>query len=200
MSRNFIQILIALIIATLCASAPAADFNFFGRSGDAIEINLGAIPGIAPGSTFSSLNTTGFANHTVLTSDLLTAQPFSTSGRLWVFANPARDTAAEGDINTAARGFQGTLSGSVLVNGVSKTFSVTVVPGYTGSGAGAVGQSSESMGDATNNPLYVAQQQQRLRYLGFVAQGGGAIAVDADFGPNTDAATRTFQGAFHRRR
>ena len=57
---------------------------------------------------------------------LLTAQPFTTSGRLWVFANPARDTAAEGDTNTAARGFQGTLSGSVLVNGVNKTFSVTV--------------------------------------------------------------------------
>src|SRR6478735_2697754 len=90
----------------------AADFNFFGRSGDAIEVNLGNIPGIAAGSTFSSLNTTGFANHTVLTSDLLTAQPFASTGHLWLFANPARDTAAEGDINTAARGFQGTLTGS----------------------------------------------------------------------------------------
>src|SRR3954452_7136961 len=95
--------------------APAADFNFFGRSGDAIEVNLGSIPGIDPGSSFSSLNLTGFANHTVLTSDTLNAQPFASSGRLWVFANPARDTAGEGDVNTAARGFQGTLSGSVLV-------------------------------------------------------------------------------------
>src|SRR6187401_3617333 len=137
------------VLATHGNDLAAADFNFFGRSGDAIEINLGAIPGVAPGSTFSSLNTAGFANHTVLTSDLLTTQPFSTSGRLWVFANPARDTAAEGDTNTAARGFQGTLGGSVLVNGVSKTFSVTVAPGYTGSGAGAVNQSSESMGDVT---------------------------------------------------
>ena len=197
MRRAFLTtIVITLLLREIGESAIAADFNFFGRSGDAIEINLGAIPGITAGSTFSSLNTTGFANHTVLTSDLLTAQPFSTSGRLWVFANPARDTTAEGDANTAARGFQGTLSGSVLVNGVSKTFSVTVAPGYTGSGAGSVGQSSESMGDATNNPLFVAQQQQRLRYLGFVAQGGAAIAVDADFGPNTDAALRTFQGAF----
>jgi hypothetical protein len=175
---------------------PAADFNFFGRSGDAIEVNLASIPGVAPGSTFSSLNTTGFANHTVLTSDTLTAQPFSSSGRLWVFANPARDTTAEGDVNIAARGFQGTLSGSVQVNGISKIFSITVAPGYTGSGAGAVGQSSESMGDATNNPLFVAEQQQRLRYFGFVRQGGAAIAVDGDFGPATDEATRTFQGAF----
>jgi len=192
------------MVAAICFAAPswpttyatAADFNFFGRSGDAIEINLGAIPGITPGSTFSALNISGFANHTVLTSDTLTAQPFSSSGRMWVFANPARDTAAEGDANTTARGFQGVLSGSVLVNGVSKTFSVTVQPGYTGSGAGAVGQSGESQGDATNNPLFVAQQQQRLRYLGFVRQGGAAIAVDGDFGPATNDATRTFQGAF----
>ena len=163
----------------LAAATPAADFNFFGRSGDGIEVNLA-----------------GFTNHTVLTSDLLTAQPFASSGRLWLFPNPARDTTGEGDTNIAARGFQGTLTGSVLVNGVSKTFGITVAPGYTGSGAGSVGQSSESMDGTANNPLYVAQQQQRLRYLGFAKQGGGAIAVDADFGPNTDTATRTFQGSF----
>ena len=196
MRRRLTIAAVALVILVGNDRARGADFNFFGRSGDAIEINLGAIPGIAAGSSFASLNTAGFANHTVLTSDLLTAQPFSTTGRLWFFANPARDTTGEGDTNTAARGFQGTLGGSVLVNGVSKTFSVTVAPGYTGSGAGAVNQGSESMGDATNNPLFVAQQQQRLRYLGFVAQGGAAIAVDGDFGPNTDGSLRTFQGAF----
>jgi hypothetical protein len=186
----------AFAITTTAPSSPAADFNFYGRSGDAIELNFGALPGVTPGSTFTNLDTTGFANHTVLTSDLLTSQPFTNGGRLWAFANPARDTAAEGDTNIAARGFQGTLSGNVLINGVNRTFSVTVQPGYTGSGAGSVGQSAESMGDATNNPLFVAQQQQRLRYLGFVSQGGGAVAVDADFGPNTDTATRTFQGTF----
>jgi hypothetical protein len=191
-----IYFFIAFAITSTAPDSPAADFNFFGRSGDAIELNFGSLPGVTPGSTFSSLNTTGFANHTVLTSDLLTAQPFANSGRLWVFANPARDTAAEGDANITARGFQGTLSGNVLINGVSKTFSVTVQPGYTGSGAGSVGQSSESMGDATNNPLFVAQQQQRLRYFGFVSQGGGAVAVDADFGAGTDTAIRTFQGSF----
>ncbi|HEY2411847.1 MAG TPA: hypothetical protein VGI40_06380 [Pirellulaceae bacterium] len=196
--RSLLSKLVAIAIVALCNTAriPAADFNFFGRSGDAIDINLGAIPGIAAGSTFSSLNLAGFANHTVLTSDLLTAQPFASTGHLWVFANPARDTTAEGDTNTAARGFQGTLSGSVLVNGVSKTFSVTAAPGYTGSGAGSVGQSSEKINDATNNPLFVAQQQQRLRCLGFVPEGGTPLTVDADFGPNTDSATHTFQATW----
>ena len=96
--RSPLPTLAAIAVVVFCSTAriPAADFNFFGRSGDAIEINLGAIPGINPGSSFSSLNTTGFANHTVLTSDLLTAQTFSTSGRLWLFANPARDTTAPG--------------------------------------------------------------------------------------------------------
>jgi hypothetical protein len=189
---------VAVTVATVISAQItwAADFTFFGRSGDAIEINLGAIPGVSPGSTFSSLNTSGFTGHTALTSDTLTAQSFSTAGRFWVFANPARNTPALGDTNSGARGFQGTLNGSVAVNGVTKTFSVVVQPSYTGSGAGSVGQSSESIGDATNNPLFVAQQQQRLRYFGFVAQGGAAIAVDGDFGPMTDTATRTFQGAF----
>jgi hypothetical protein len=186
-----------VVVAGSCAPrTEAADFNFYGRAGDGIEINLAALPGVPAGATFSGLNTAGFAGHTVLTSDLLSAQSFATAGRLWVFANPARNTPALGDVNSLARGFQGTLSGSVVINGVSKTFGVTVQPGYTGAGGGSVGQSADSMGDATNNPLFVAQQQQRLRYLGFVQEGGAAIAVDADFGPATDEATRTFQAAF----
>lgn len=173
----------------------AADFGFFGRSGDAIEINLASLPGIAPGSTFSDLSMPGLTGHSFLTSDLLAAQPFANSGRFWVFPDPARNTAALGDVNAGARGFQGVLNGSLSVNGEAKTFSVTVQPGYTGSGAGSVGQSAESQGRAANNPLFVAQQQQRLRYFGYVSQGGAPLTVDADFGPATNTALKTFQGA-----
>jgi hypothetical protein len=187
--------LLAILAALLASSAHAVDFGFFGRSGDAIEINFATLPGISAGSTFSALNLAGFAGHTVLTSDLLANQPLESSGRFWVFPDPARNTRALGDAN-AARGFQGTLSGSLLVNGATKTFSVTVQPGYTGSGLGSVGQSSEALGRAANNPLYVAQQQQRLRYLGFVSEGGAPVAVNGNFGAGADSALRTFQGAF----
>ncbi len=188
--------LYAVVAALIAPVAHAADFGFFGRSGDAIEINLAALPGVSGGSAFSNLNLAGFAGHSVLTSDLLANQPFESSGRFWVFPDPARNTSRLGDANGNARGFQGTLSGSLLVNGEPKTFSVTVQPGYTGSGLGSVGQSLEALGRAANNPLYVAQQQQRLRYLGFVSEGGAPVAVNGNFGPETDTALRTFQGAF----
>ena len=183
---------IAVLIPTCCV---AATHEFYGRSGNAIEVDFGALPGVPAGASFTGLTLTGFGGHTVLTSSDLGQGTFSSDGRLWVFPNPARDTAGEGDVDPEARGFQGRLEGSFLVNGQEKAFAVNVRPGYTGAGRGAVGQNLERIG-RRNNKLNVAQQQHRLNYFGFVPEGGGQLVVDGNFGTNTDSALRTFQGAF----
>ncbi len=195
MNRALTLNLAVALVLVVCQLTRSAEFTFFGRSGDAIEVNFGALPGVAPGAVFGALNWLD-SGHTLLTSDVVTSQPFASSGRFWVFPDPARNSPALGDTDAASHGFQGTLAGSLAINGITTPFSVTVQPGYSGSGAGSVGQSLERLDRAANNPLYVAQQQQRLRYFGFVAQGGAPLPVTGTFNAATDDATRTFQATF----
>ncbi len=173
-----------------------ATHEFYGRSGNAIELDFGSLPSVSPGASFSGLSLDGFDGHTILTSSDLNQGSFSADGRLWVFPNPARDTLQLGDTDPDARGFQGRLQGSIRVDGVPLEFAVNVRPGYTGAGAGSVGQSGERINRSSNNRLFVAQQQHRLNFFGFVPQGGGQLAVDGILGPNTDEAVSTFQAAF----
>ncbi|QDS97022.1 peptidoglycan-binding domain-containing protein [Adhaeretor mobilis] len=185
-----------LIACGALQPAIAGDLDFFGRSGNAIELDFGNLAGVPSGANFSGLSLSGFSGHTVRTSSELQQGSFASDGRLWVFPNPTRDTPTLGDTDPAARGFQGTLNGSLLIDGQPKKFSATVRPGYTGAGTGSVGQSLESLNDPANNRLFVAEQQHRLNYFGFVPQGGGSLVVDGVFGANTDEAVRTFQAAF----
>ncbi|MEM8946599.1 MAG: peptidoglycan-binding domain-containing protein [Planctomycetota bacterium] len=193
--RNLLAAL-ALVSAFAVSSLPAATQEFYGRSGNAIELDFGALPGVPSGAMFDNLSLSGFNGHTVLTSSDLAQGTFASDGRLWVFPNPARDTTATGDTNTAERGFQGRLEGSIQIDGETKNFAVNVRPGYTGAGRGSVGQSGERVNRRANNPLFVAQQQHRLNYFGFVPEGGGQLVVDGIFGGNTDSAISTFQAAF----
>jgi hypothetical protein len=81
--------IVAIAIAMLTGfSAQGADFSYFGRSGDAIEVNFAGLPGVPAGATYSDLSlNAGFTSHTLLGSTL-TGIPFSTAGRFWTYANP----------------------------------------------------------------------------------------------------------------
>jgi len=174
------------------AIAQAVDFEFFGRSGDLIEIDFSRVPGVGPGASFAHLQTP--AAHTVLTSDDLGGGPFSESGLMW-FAPNNNPSARGGNTNPNERGYQGTINGSITIDGVLRTYAITVQPGYTGAGRGAVQQSLEGL-NRNNTPLYVAQQQQRLNYFGFVGIGSVRVATTGVFDNRTDEALRTFQAAF----
>ncbi len=178
------------------APATAADFDFFGRSGDGITLDFGRLPGVNPGAAFTNLDLSAFGSHVGLTSDVLEGTAFAQTGRLFVFADNDRGPGRGGDTDPDAPGYQGTFAGSVDIDGVTHDFSVTVQPGYTGVGRGAVGQSLERLGGTSNNPLFVAQQQQRLAYLDFQRDGGGNPDITGTFDTATDEALRTFQAAF----
>lgn len=191
--RASVIALLAVVLA-IPATACGADFYFAGRSGDAIEIDFTTKDSVSPGAVFSSLTPPN--RHTSLTTDTLTGQSFSSTGKFWFFPNNLlADSSRGGDQNPDARGFQGTVTGSVLIDGVPKTYEIAVLPGHTGSGEGAVGQSLEGLG-RTNTPLFVAQQQQRIAYLGFQKEGGGTVFPSGVFTTEFDEAVRTFQGAF----
>ncbi len=195
--RNPIRLLATpLAFALLSAGSKAsaqADFTFFGRSGDGVLLDFAAQPGVGASASFS--NVTVFGPHAALTSDTLGGQSFATAGRLHVFAKPDMGPGRGGDQDLATPGFQGTLRGTVDIDGQTKSFDVVVRPGFSGVGRGAVGQSLEGLG-RINNPLFVAQQQHRLAYFGYHRNGGGLPAVTGSFDTATDQALRTFQGTF----
>ncbi|MEM8864136.1 MAG: peptidoglycan-binding protein [Planctomycetota bacterium] len=195
--RSLFFATVGVAIFAIAAPSSAVDFQFYGRSGDGIELDFGSLPGVAAGAAFSNASLEATSQNplgatTLFSSSLLSQGNFATDGRLWLFPDP---NLSVGDTRPDERGFQGTLRGSVDIDGVAKTFAVTVQPGYTGVGEGSVGQSLEGFG-RTNNPLFVAQQQQRLRYLGYVRAGGGRVSVSGIFDTATDEAIRTFQGVF----
>lgn len=184
---------VALAAAVGPAAFADADFTFFGRSGDGILLDFSAQPGVGADASFTNLDLSTFGSHVGLTSDTLENQPFADTGRLHVFAAPNLPRGRGGDRGLEP-GFQGTIAGSVQIDGQTKTFEVQVQPGYSGVGRGAVTHNGERLG-RRNNALSVAQQQHRLAYFGYQAEGGPLPSVTGSFDGDTNQALRTFQAA-----
>ena len=79
---------LALFLSVGTDTAHAADFNFYGRSGDAIAIDFGSLPGVSPGVAFSDLSAGRFGAHPLLTSSDLGQGNFASDGRYWAFPDP----------------------------------------------------------------------------------------------------------------
>ncbi|QQE12909.1 peptidoglycan-binding protein [Planctomycetota bacterium] len=160
-----------------------SDADFYGRTGDVMAINLAAVFG---GSSFSGLTFNGAGGFDVPSTTNWTGNSFSSTGQFFLI--PDVDGGSSNDLNINAKGFQGTLQGNVTVDGVLKSFEVTVREGYTGNGRGMVVDAGDTVS--------VAGQQHRLNYLGYPTKGGSSLVVDGDYGPASTKAVQLFQASF----
>ncbi|MEM7680354.1 MAG: PEP-CTERM sorting domain-containing protein [Planctomycetota bacterium] len=166
-------------------SATAEGFEFFGRTGDVIAVDLRTANG-GVGSNFTGLNFDGLSGARVPSTTDWTGQSFASSGVF--FLAPSIANNESGDASADDDGFQGVITGSVLVDGVETPLSITVQPGYSGDGPHAVVQDTDRVS--------VARQQHRLNYLGYRGFAGAPLLVDGVDGNNTQSVTRVFQAAF----
>ncbi|QDU34844.1 hypothetical protein KS4_29200 [Poriferisphaera corsica] len=181
---------IAALCAVLGASTAATanvydtDADFYGRTGDVIAIDLAAAFG--SGSNFTGLTFNNAPGFDVPSTTNWTGASFTNTGKFFIVPDAVGTTS--NDLNLNAKGFQGTLTGNVLVDGVQKSFEVTVREGYTGAGRGAVVDADDKVS--------VAGQQHRLNYFGYPRQGGDSLVVDGDYGPSSTSAVKLFQASF----
>jgi hypothetical protein len=173
--------------------------NAQGLTGDVIAVDLSAL-----GTGFSNLDFTPLTTTTdslndihliqagveelgkIVLSDRAEGEPFSTTGRFYLIPE-AVDIPVDDDV--AAAGFQGTLQGSVTVDGTVHQFEISAEDGFSKTGNAAV-----TFGTSFVENLRV---QQRLRYLGFPGKNGELLTVDGQLGAQTQHAVRLFNSAVH---
>ena len=154
------------------APAPNADFVRLGKSGDVISFDLKELAQ-GSGTQFSGLSftTTGYGEFFL--PETVGEEPFSSSGQFYVIPNPS---------------FTGSISGTVVVDGSSRTFAVDVLSGYSYHGADIV------HGDLS--ALNIMRLRQRLRYLGYPDPQGDLLKLDTGENDEFDANTRWALGLF----
>ncbi|QDU71332.1 dockerin type I domain-containing protein [Mucisphaera calidilacus] len=187
-TRRLMTAACMLVVATTTTlEADLLPLEVYGRTGDLIRVDLKAARG---GSSFQ-LGATGFGVADILTSDEVEGLPFSETGRFYVV--PGIESAPP--ISTELldnRGYQGTLSIPVSIDGQHLDLDVTVRSGYTHTGFNA---KTPLTVPTDGSAVAVAAAQQRLNYLGFQKTGGGTLSVDGSLGPNTESSIKLFKAA-----
>ncbi|WP_406695604.1 hypothetical protein V5E97_31805 [Singulisphaera sp. Ch08] len=157
-------------------SAPSFDFS--GRTGDVIPVNLALGGGshfelvsvngqpVSGQAVSSLLGAGGVSLGQVVLSDRMTGVPFAQSGRLYLIPNP---DAAENLDSDPQRGFQGTISGQVRIDGILVDFSIAVDGG------------ASPLADpgTVNTTREMYEVQQRLRYLGIPGFAGDSTTPES---------------------
>jgi Ca2+-binding RTX toxin-like protein len=158
-----------------------------GGTGDVLDIDL---PRLFPGhNTFTW-------DPSQLTVDGI---PFAISNSAFSYlTSPGSSVPADGhvyfapdlgDSATGHPGFQGTITCNLRVDGLSQSFSIVVVPGY-----------SSTLGNAVTfgtGALDIARQQQRLEFLGFPDRNGNPISLTGQSDAATQWATSLFYNVVH---
>ncbi|MEF8756274.1 MAG: PKD domain-containing protein [Accumulibacter sp.] len=188
-----------------------------GKTGDIVVVQLGELPdgtvfapdkvnlSLANGTTLDlkplaanvyEIQTRGdsISIGTLLLSDAIDGEPFSSSGRAYFAPNVVGTTSIVDP--DPARGFQGIIRGSLRTSlftglpslpGGERRFQINVAAGLSSSGAAAITSSSST--------IDILQIQQRLAYHGFPNPKGDPLKLDGVMGLRTLHAIGLFNAA-----
>jgi hypothetical protein len=121
-----------------------------------------------------------FSDHFEATQVGVPGPAFLNTGRMLFIPESAKPIA---DSQPQARGFQGTIQGQLMVDGVSRTFEIVVGENFSTEGPNAV---------TSNQALRI---QQRLKFLGFPGTDGKVVQPTGMTDANTQYAIRLFNAA-----
>ena len=165
-----------------------AEYTFTGLTGDVIKIDLKE----TFGDQFTSFDLSGI-DYLEKGGTVILDNNFASNG-VFYFAPDINNPLSSIDIDPNSRGFQGTLTGQVLVsdnNGQQlKLFEIAVDSGYSLDTGAMTGENNQ-----VDLRVEKARVQQRLNYFGFVDFQENPLKIDGKFGNLTFSAIKRFKGA-----